>query len=158
MHRYSCPNKRREEMNKQINECFNLGVIRPCILYYNPPILIVIEKADANRNPKWRLVVYHRKLNKVSVPDTYPRPIIDGITETKYYTVIESASGFSQIPINESDIHQTAFECGIRCYDFRRIRVRLINELQTKDVALAGLLRENWFVYMDNIVFHKTFG
>ena len=71
------------------------------------------EKEDASKKEKWRLVVDIRRLNEVTVGDYYPLPLISDIVsalgKARYYTTVDLASGFHQVPLREEDLQKTAF-------------------------------------------------
>jgi hypothetical protein len=73
----------------------------------------VKKKEDASKKEKWRLVVDFRRLNEVTVGDSYPLPFITNILgalgKARYYTTLDLASGFHQVPLREKDRQETAF-------------------------------------------------
>jgi hypothetical protein len=77
----------------------------PC----NSPLILVKKKEDASKKEKWRLVVDFRRLNEVAVGDSYPLPLISdilgGLGNARYYTTVDLASGFRQIPLREDRKH-----------------------------------------------------
>ena len=66
--------------------------------------LIVLVK---KKNGQIRLCVDYRKLNKVTIKDAYPLPRIDDILDTigdaKYFTTLDTVSGYYQIPVELKD-------------------------------------------------------
>jgi hypothetical protein len=61
---------------------------------------------------KLRVVVDIRGLNKIAVPDSYPRPrqgdIISATRGSKYITVVDVSSFFCQWPVHPDDHHKFA--------------------------------------------------
>ena len=59
------------------------------------------------------IVVDFRKLNDVTFGDSFPIPVIseilDSLGESKYFSTIDCASGFLQVPIKLEDQAKTAF-------------------------------------------------
>ena len=78
---------------------------------WNFPILVVTKKLDASGKRKWRICVDFRKLNEVTVGDSFPLPniqdILDKLGRSKYFTALDCASGYLQIPISENDRMKT---------------------------------------------------
>ena len=78
----------------------SLGQIRANGIFH---ILMVPKKVDASRKKKWRMVIDFRKLNENSIGDSYPlaniQDILDNIGRSKYFTALDCASGYHQIPI-----------------------------------------------------------
>jgi len=74
-------------------------------------VFLVLKKADAKEIPKLRIVINFRKLNNLTI-DTFPLPNISDILDlgkTKYFTTLDLASNYHQIPLAESDKNKTAF-------------------------------------------------
>jgi hypothetical protein len=63
------------------------------------------KKADASGKKKWRIVVDFRKLNYVTIGDSFPIPVIsevlDALGNSKYYSTINYASCFLQVPVKQ---------------------------------------------------------
>ena len=56
---------------------------------------------------RWRLVIDYRKLNEKTIADMYPVPnimdILDRLGGAKYFSVLDLASDFHQIPMRERE-------------------------------------------------------
>ena len=78
-------------------------IITPSQSEWNFPILMVPKKLDASGKRKWRMVIDFRKLNEISIGDSYPLPniqdILDKIGRPIYFTALDFASGYLQVPI-----------------------------------------------------------
>jgi len=85
----------------------NDEIIRPSNSQWNAPLLVVPKKTDATRTSKLRIVVDFRKFNHLTISDSFPLPnitdILDQLGNVKYFTTLDLASGYYQIPITESD-------------------------------------------------------
>jgi len=86
---------------------------------------VVAKKADASRKPKLRIVVNFRKLNDLIIGDSFPVPniteIMNQLGNAKYFTTLDLASGYHQIPITEKDKQKTAFSTPYGHYEFNRM-------------------------------------
>ena len=84
------------------------GIIEESVSPYNSNIILV-DKDDGTK----RFVVDYRELNKDTIPDTYPLPIINEMLEHsfgwRFYSQLDLASGYWAIPITEADRCKTAF-------------------------------------------------
>jgi hypothetical protein len=73
----------------------------------------VKEEKDASGTQKWKLVVDFRKLNDVTVGDSFPIPpiseILDVLGKVCYFTTADLTSGIQQVPLREEDCQKTAF-------------------------------------------------
>ena len=102
------PNVLREEVNWQVGEMLDGGVIRPSKSPWASPIVLV-KKKDGT----WRFCVDFRKLNDVTVKDSFPLPQINDLLDTlagqRYFITLDLASGYWQVSMENSGVEKTAF-------------------------------------------------
>jgi hypothetical protein len=93
----------RGELQVTIDQFLSNKIIRHSNSPCNSPIMLVKKKEDASKRDKWRLVVDFRRLNEVTVGDSYPLPLITDILgalgKARYYTTADLVSGFHQVPL-----------------------------------------------------------
>jgi len=98
----------REIVRAKINELIESKVIRPSSSPFASPALIVKKK-----NGSARLCVDYRELNSNTVADKFPLPLISDqiarLRGAKYFTSLDMASGYYQIPMHPESIEYTAF-------------------------------------------------
>lgn len=74
---------------------------------YASPVLVVDKK-----NGEKRLVIDYRRLNAQTVKEKYPLPNIDdqfeGLAGATYYTVLDLAQGYLQVPLTKEAKKKTA--------------------------------------------------
>lgn len=161
---YRFPPIHREEIHKQVNQLLEKEIVKPSTSPYNSPVWIVPKKPDSSGNKRWRMVIDYRRLNEKTVADAYPLPnisdILDQLGGAKYFSILDLASGFHQIPINEDDACKTAFSTPHGHYEFTRMPFGLRNAPATfqrlMDQVLSGLQGLEMFVYMDDIVIYAS--
>lgn len=161
---YRFPYKHKEEVDKQVKELLEQGIIRPSNSPYSSPIWVVAKKMDASGQQKWRLVVDYRKINAITVPDKFPIPNIDDIIDkmgrAMYFTTLDLAKGFHQIEIHEADIEKTAFSTNSGHYEWLRLPFGLNNAPATfqrlMNSVLAPYIGKICFVYLDDIIIFST--
>jgi hypothetical protein len=109
---YRLAEAHKQEVNDQVEQMIRDEVIAPSTSEWNFPLVIVPKKIDATGKRKWRVCVDFRKLNELSIGDSFPLPniqdILDKVGRARYFSALDCASGF-QIPIREEDKHKTAF-------------------------------------------------
>ncbi|CAF4918814.1 unnamed protein product [Pieris macdunnoughi] len=122
-------------------------IIKPSTSPWSFPIWIVPKKLDSLGETKWRIVIDYRKLNDITVGESYPIPqineILDQLGQSKYFTTLDLCSGFHQISISEKDTPKTAFTVPQGHFEFKRMPFGLKNTPATfqrlMNTALAGL-------------------
>lgn len=161
---YRYPFCHREEVQKQIVQMLDQGIIRPSNSPWSSPIWVVPKKADASGTRKWRLVIDYRKLNQKTTDDRYPIPnitdILDKLGRCQYFSTLDLASGFHQIEVHVKDIPKTAFSVEGGHYEFVRMPFGLKNAPATFQRVMDNVLREHigvrCLVYMDDIIIYST--
>ncbi|KAM7304674.1 uncharacterized protein ISCGN_014574 [Ixodes scapularis] len=111
----------------------------------------------------FRFVVDYRELNKVTRIDPYPLPNIQEtiaqLGTAKCFTVVDMASGFWQIEMDESDREKTASNTPSGHNQWRRMPIGLVNSSavwqRTADVILAGILGKSGHVYLDDVIIYS---
>lgn len=161
---YRYPQVHKEEIDKQIDDLLKKNIIKPSSSPYNSPLWIVAKKADSKGQKRWRMVIDYRKLNEKSLADAYPLPniveVLDQLGSAKYFSVLDLASGFHQIGMDEKDAPKTAFSTPYGHYQFSRMPFGLKNGPATfqrlMDNVLSGLQGNELFVYLDDIVIYAS--
>jgi hypothetical protein len=121
---------------------------------------VVPKKIDASGKKKWRICVDFRKLNEITIGDSYPLPniqdILDKLGRARYFTALDCASGYLQVPIAEGDRHKTAFSTANGHYEFKRMPFGLKSAPSTfqrmMNNVLSELIGDRCLVYMDDIL------
>ena len=77
------------------------------------------------------MCVDYRPLNKDTIRDSYPLPLIDEIfdriSKAKIYTKLDLRSAYNQIRIREGDEYKTAFVCRYGHYEYKVMTFGLKN-------------------------------
>lgn len=161
---YRYPFVHKNEVETQISEMLEQGIIRPSFSPWSSPIWIVPKKLDASGKQKWRLVIDYRKINEKTINDKYPIPnisdILDKLGKANYFSTLDLASGFHQIEIHSDDTPKTAFTVEHGHFEFVRMPFGLKNAPSTfqrvMDNVLQGLQGKICLVYMDDIIIFST--
>ncbi|KMQ90282.1 enzymatic polyprotein endonuclease reverse [Lasius niger] len=161
---YRLPEKHKTEINLQVHEMLHDGIIQTSTSLWNAPLLVVPKKADASGKPRLRVVVDFRRLNNLTIGDSFPLPnitdILDQLGNAKCFTTLDLASGYHQIPMAEQDKKKTAFSIPHGHYEFNRMPFGLRNAPATFQRLMNSVLTEiqglRCLVYLDDIVIYGS--
>jgi hypothetical protein len=161
---YRYPQVHKAEVNSQILDLLAQGIIQPSSSPWSSPLWVVPKKPDSDGSPRWRVVIDYRKLNDVTVGDSFPIPnvvdILDQLSHAKYFSTLDLASGFHQIKVHPRDQPKTAFSTPTGHYEFTRMPFGLKNAPSTfqrlMNNVLTGLQGTQCFVYLDDIVIYAS--
>lgn len=161
---YRLPHAHKEVINQTVQELLDNNIIEHSNSPWNSPLLVVDKKPGPNGEKKHRVVVDFRKLNSHTIGDAYPLPriddILDQLSNSKYFTTLDLASGYHQVLIHAEDREKTAFSTPIGHLHFLRMAFGLKGGPATfqrlMDQTLQGLLGNDCFVYLDDIVVYSN--
>ena len=102
------PPSQYELVKTHIQGLLEQEVIRPSCSPYSAPI-VVVQKKDGGI----RMCVDYRQLNAKTRKDAYPLPRIeeslDALAGAKWFSTLDLASGYNQVPMAENDKEKTHF-------------------------------------------------
>jgi hypothetical protein len=161
---YRYPEIHCEEVDRQIKEMLDQGIIVHSASPYNAPIWVVPKKLDNSNKQKWRIVVDYRRLNENTVDDKFPMPNIEDLFgklgNCRYFTTIDLAKGFHQIEVHPDDRHKTAFSTRTGHYEFNRMPFGLKNSPSSFQRLINHVLRDYinkiCVVYLDDILIFSS--
>nr|GEZ32559.1 retrotransposon protein, putative, Ty3-gypsy subclass [Tanacetum cinerariifolium] len=106
-----------EELSRQLKELQDKGFIQPCSSPWGAPVLFV-KKKDGS----FRMCIYYRKLNKLTVKNRYLLPKMDDLFDqlqgSQFFSKIDLRSGNHQLRVHEDDIPKTAFRTRYGHFEF----------------------------------------
>ncbi|GFW16315.1 hypothetical protein TNCV_4264801 [Trichonephila clavipes] len=110
----------RQEVNKQIEEWLNEGIIRPSSAEYASPIVMVKKKDGSSR-----MCIDYRKLNQKLVKDKFPLPIIEDVLNTlqeaKVYSTLDLRNGFFHVDVDVDCRKYTSFIVPDGQFEFNKV-------------------------------------
>ena len=157
---YSLSEVELKALDEYIKENLSKGYIQASTSPAGAPILFV-KKRDGSL----RLCVDYRGLNKITVKNRYPLPLIseslDRLRSATVFTKLDLRSGYNLVRIAEGDEWKTAFRTRYGHYEYRVMPFGLTNAPATFQNLMNDIFREFLddfaIVYLDDIlIFSQT--
>ena len=121
------PVQLQSEVRKCLDNWLKQGIIHPSKSPYASQVVIVRKKTG-----EIRLCIDFRKLNAVSIRDSFPLPRVEealqAVQAAVWFSSFDLAQGYLQMAMEEADIPKTAFRAGSSgLYEFTRMPFGLTN-------------------------------
>lgn len=131
------------------------GVVTESSSPWAAPVVLVRKKDGS-----WRFCVDYRKLNAVTHKDAFPLPRIEesltGLTQSRWYSTLDLASGYWQVEVDPRDKEKTAFATPMGLYQWERMPFGLCNAPATFQRLMQRCLGEQvndfLLIYLDDII------
>ncbi|KAK7881610.1 hypothetical protein WMY93_030019 [Mugilogobius chulae] len=144
-----------ELVKEHIHQLLEAQVIRESSSPYASPIVLVRKKDGSIR-----LCVDYRQLNLKTRKDAFPLPRIeeslDALTGARWFSTMDLASGYNQVPVAESDRHKTAFCTPFGLFEWNRMPFGLCNAPSTFQRLMQRVFGDqqcqSLLLYLDDIV------
>ena len=155
-HPYRISHTEREYLKNEIKLLMDHGIIEPSDSAWSSPVILVPKS-----NGKKRLCIDYRKLNSVTISETFPVPLVLDILErlgdSDWFTTLDMASGYWQVLIEPGSKPKTAFSTPDGHFQFTRLPFGLKNAPVVFIRLMNKLFGNKPFVevYFDDIIIHS---
>ncbi|KAI3368246.1 hypothetical protein L3Q82_007966 [Scortum barcoo] len=148
-----------EAVKAHINQLLESQVIRESSSPYASPIVLVRKKDGS-----LRLCVDYRLLNSKTRKDAFPLPRIeeslDALSGAHWFSTIDLASGYNQVPVAEQDRPKTAFCTPFGLFEFNRMPFGLCNAPSTFQRLMQRMFGDqqgqSLLLYLDDIIIYSS--
>ncbi|CAI7792036.1 unnamed protein product, partial [Closterium sp. NIES-54] len=144
----------RARIEEEVAALLEQGVIRPSNSPWASPCIVIPKKDFGDR-----VVIDYRPLNAVTeAADQFPMPriddILDRMTGSLYFSVLDVKSAYHTIRVAEEDIPKTAFVTSSGQYEYVRMPFGLRNAPATFQRLMTTVFRThpNAIPYLDDII------
>ncbi|KAL7883342.1 hypothetical protein SRHO_G00010000 [Serrasalmus rhombeus] len=147
-----------DAVKAHIRQLLDSQVIRESCSPYASPIVLV-KKKDGSL----RMCVDYRQLNSKTRKDAFPLPRIeeslDALSGAQWFTTMDLASGYNQIPVTEADRPKTAFCTPFGLFELNRMPFGLCNapdqHVSRLDLVLSRLKCEGLKAKLEKCCFFQ---
>ena len=117
-------------VKSEFAELLNSGIVRRSLSPWASPLHLVLKKDGS-----YRPCGDYRRLNKITVHDAYPMPLINDVLRrlphATVFSTLDLRKAYHQIPMRESDVEKTAVITPIGLFEYLYMPFGLRNAAQT---------------------------
>lgn len=149
----------KQKLKDIVSELKEANIIEDSNSPFASPVLLVKKKTG-----DVRMCIDYRALNKQTIKDHYPIPLIDDQLDRmkgmKYFTSLDLSSGYYQVPMSSDSREKTAFITPDGHYQFKRMPFGLCNApsvfQRLINLVLGNLRYDVAMAYIDDIIIPST--
>lgn len=156
---YRYPPSLKDEIECQVKDMLDKGLIQPSSSPFSSPVLLVRKKDGS-----WCFCVDYRHLNALTVKSVYPilvfDQLVDELGSASWFSIIDLYSGYHQIRLQPGEEFKTGFSTHAGHFEFTIVPFGLSGALGTFQGAmnstLAPVLRRCVVVFFDDILIYSS--
>ena len=150
---YRLSEEKRKLMKQEVEYLLKNGLAKPSKSPWASPCVLVPKPGN-----KVRLCTDYRKLNSVTIKDSFPLPritdILDSIGNAAFLTQIDMLKGYYQIPLTDTAKIMSAFITPFGLFQYERLPFGMSNAPATFQRMVNHLTQDldGVYAYLDDIV------
>lgn len=156
---YRYPPALKDEIERQVADMLQKGIIQPSTSAFSSPILLVKKK-----NGSWRFCVDYRYLNALALKSRFPIPVfdelMDELAKAKWFSSLDLNFGYHQVRLKAGEEFKTAFQTHFGHFEFKVMAFGLCGAHGTfqgaMNTTLAPQLRKCVLVFFDDILVYSA--
>ncbi|XP_076385702.1 uncharacterized protein LOC143264091 [Megachile rotundata] len=146
----------KEKLRELLDTLLKENIIRPSNSPYASPIVLVRKKTGGVR-----LCIDYRELNKITIKNNYPTPLIDDhldrLNNKKYFSKLDLRNGFHHVKMAENSIKYTSFVTPLGQFEYLRMPFGLTNaprvfQKYLNDIFQTLIFNNEILLYLDDIL------
>ena len=137
------PHSTKQILEDHVAKMVKAGVIQPSDSAWSSPV-VMVKKPDG---VSYRVCIDYRRLNAVTIKESYPIPNITESVESasghQLYSVIDSASAYHQIPLSKQSRKYTSFRTDSGCWEYLRLPMGACNSSFVYQKTACAILKRH---------------
>ncbi len=151
-------------IKSQVESLLAAGIIEPSESPWSNRIVCAPKKSADGSKTDIRVCVDFRDVNALCVKDAYPAPnveaTLDQLNKSVWYSAIDLAKGYHQVPLTERAKQICSFRCPFGFFRYTHMPFGIMNApaafQRMMDVVLRGITWRHCMVYMDDVIIYSS--